>query len=1702
MAKLKKFGTFGGVFTPSILTILGVIMYLRLPWIAGQAGLLVTIGIILLAHLISVTTGLSVSSIATDKKVKAGGTYYMISRSLGLPIGGTLGLALFVGLSFSVSLYLIGFAESFLSYWGFEVTKNSIRFAGTIILVSVTIVTFISTSLAIKTQYFIMTAIILSLLSVIFGQHSYTPTEPLINPIATAAPFIVLFGIFFPAVTGFEAGVSMSGDLQDPKKSIPAGTISAITIGLVAYIGLAFFFSYSVSSELLVNDPNALLKISILPELVIAGIWGATLSSAFGSILGAPRILQATSTDKITHKFFAKGFGPLNEPRNALLLTFLIAEAGILVGDLDVIARVVSMFFITTYGFLNLSCAIESWASSDFRPDFKIPKFVSIIGAAACFIVMIQLDFAAMVGATLILGSLFIYLTKKQLTLETGDTWDSVWSSVVRKGLAKLSRSKADIRNWRPNIILFSGGVSQERPHLLETGKWLTGRLGILSDFHLIEDKSAEALFKRESADENNSDVIEGIFTKNFVCRNIYEGIDAITRIYGFSGVEPNTVLMGWARNTTDPGQFARLIQNFNELDLNSLLIDYDKDRGFGKKRLIDVWWRGAGNNFGFELALVRFLTSTDDWRDAEIRFMVISQKSSIVNRAYKNLTQILDQYRINASIRIINNEIEKQKPSEIILAESINSDLVIFGIPEITKQNSESFINTINELTYNLGTVMLIRASSQFEEFNIGIQRDTDEAVTKIENEVLPDIKAKKNDVLEKDIQYYSSKVENIFNLFVADFTKDIFSPHLDLLNNYKDEIHKRYEQIEKKIQQYDGNEERKRILISARNDLIYHLTDEVDNVLNEQEKIKEYFSTSLSLVGARLNKLKEEVPDKIPVLYDPDDLQITKEDSIYERFSKRYRILRYSITKSKVKKQIKIGKFCSYYFDKLYADSFSRYLGECETFNYKILNDLQNSHASVLSSLDSIFRKINAKKDPSDLISAEKEKFDKLFDMHFEFAKSSLNTSSHTLFLSIRNYFQNLLTDLENISANSILRRSRKLTKTDKDQIQNTSEVITIWVNNSKRILNLIEADLLIEKFKGKILSNLNDIKLNVSRDLNTFYANKVTKLGSEIQNNIESDGQRQKNKFEIKFDESFELINLFEPSIEKIREDIIEFPDSIEIISEKSSENVVRQSFSESESLTINLRKIVDYNIESGLVENLYQLINQAQNELDKSVESIKSITGLLNFNLQNYDSPAVPDPASDPDTSITQKKSLQKVEQEVIKFTEMKANFLDGIDKIFQKSFEPLSSYRLIKSSLELRTQARVTSSKKFTSNFVKIKDSVNKFVKDQIVKLLYKKSEGLLFAQKIHKEEEKEVRISDVIAFTEMLTPNKNILNQIPFYYKKLFSGKATASKELWVGRAKEIGECNKAVQRFKQGSKGGLLILGERNQGKSSLSSFIAEKYFGTGNFFFLHPEPGGSVDLELFESKLQRTLNSDMNLEDTFARATKKSVLIINDLELWWQRSDDGFTVIDRISRLIESFGDKWFFILNANVHSYHFIKKIKPIDHYLLNIVNCEPYDAEDLKNMILLRHKASGMDFYLNGEEPSELKQARLFNAYFNYSNGNLWTALHGWVNSIKKVEANALHIDFPVIPEQSILELFPDKWILIIIQFALHRRLSLERLSRLMMNDFPDIDKIILRMKSAGVLTEYSKDVIEINPYVEPFIINHLVKSDIF
>ena len=99
----RKFGTFAGVFVPNVLTILGVIMFLRTGWVVGQAGLTGALIILGIANLITFLTTLSLSAIATNTKVGGGGAYYLISRSLGLEIGGSIGVPLFLAQAISAA---------------------------------------------------------------------------------------------------------------------------------------------------------------------------------------------------------------------------------------------------------------------------------------------------------------------------------------------------------------------------------------------------------------------------------------------------------------------------------------------------------------------------------------------------------------------------------------------------------------------------------------------------------------------------------------------------------------------------------------------------------------------------------------------------------------------------------------------------------------------------------------------------------------------------------------------------------------------------------------------------------------------------------------------------------------------------------------------------------------------------------------------------------------------------------------------------------------------------------------------------------------------------------------------------------------------------------------------------------------------------------------------------------------------------------------------------------------------------------------------------------------------------------------------------------------------------------------------------------------------------------------------------------------
>ncbi|MFI1773741.1 amino acid permease [Thalassobellus citreus] len=728
MDEKKKYRTFEGVFTPSLLTILGVIMYMRLGWVVGNAGLFGAIAIIIIAHVIAVTTGLSVSSVASDKKIGAGGIYYVLSRSMGIPIGGSIGIALYVGTAFSIALYLVGFAESLNGYFGFGMAINDIRLTGTLALISLTVLALISTSVALKMQFFILAAIVISLISVFLGSSDYAPETLHLFSDPSSVPLEVVFAVFFPAVTGFTAGIAMSGDLKNPKKSIPLGTLSAIGVGLLIYIALAVFIAFSVNSEVLKTDYNFLMKIALFAPAVVGGIWGATLSSALGGILGAPRILQAMSIDKVTPKLFGKGKGKNEEPVNALFMVFIIAEAGILIGELDVIARVVSMFYLTAYGFINISYFLESWANPDFQPSFKIKRWIGLLGFIACFTVMFKLDMMAMIAAFAIVAALYFGLQRKEVKLQSNDVWRSVWENVVNKGLKKINAQGDDANpNWNPNIILFSG-QSKHQSYLLELCKTVSGRTGIVTNFKLIIEKDNFKPLKRTEQivrDDTFSDL--GIFARQVKVDNIYNGITNIATTFGFSGVEPNTIMMGWPKGLENSEEYSKMTQTLLHLDYNLLYLDFDNKTKFGNYQTVDLWWRETDSkNAEMMLNIARFIIASPKWSHTKIRVLFLNNNNVDRDIIYSKIDELVDSLRVNVEIKIINNAVEQEPFYNIISQYSANTDLTLIGIPNYKIEKQAEFVLKTNNLFETIGSTLLVKAANNFNVLDLDFIKDS----------------------------------------------------------------------------------------------------------------------------------------------------------------------------------------------------------------------------------------------------------------------------------------------------------------------------------------------------------------------------------------------------------------------------------------------------------------------------------------------------------------------------------------------------------------------------------------------------------------------------------------------------------------------------------------------------------------------------------------------------------------------------------------------------------------------------------------------------------------------------------------------------------------------------------------------------------------------------------------------------------------
>lgn len=708
-------GTFGGVFVPSLLTILGVIMYLRFGWVVGNVGLFGTLIIVTLSTSITFLTSLSIAAIATDQVVKGGGAYYMISRSLGIETGGAVGIPLFIAQALSVALYVIGFAESMVEVF----PSLNMKIIGIMVTVLITLLALFSTKATIRSQYFILAAIAISLVSLILGKPlENTEIEMWGAPESRSEGFWVVFAVFFPAVTGIMSGVNLSGDLRDSSRSIPKGTFMAVGVGYVVYMALPVLLASRADAITLLQEPLIMRRIAWWGDAILLGVWGATLSSAVGSILGAPRILQALAKDNVLPrylKWLGRGSGTDNIPRGGTIVTMVIAIAAVYLGNLDIIAPVLTMFFLTTYGVLNIAAGLENVLDSpSFRPSFKVHWAFSLLGAAGCLAVMFLINATATIVAAIFVSIVFIWLKRRGIQTAWGDVRRGVWMAVARSALLRVDKS-VDPKNWRPNILILSGAPTK-RWHLVTLGDDFTQGQALMTISTVI--KAPDVAYERlQKMEDNIREFLQSrriqALVKVISAEDPFIGSERLANMYGMGGLVPNTIMLGDTQEQANHKPYCDMVSHFYHARRNVLIVRAEEEDGFGDKKRIDVWWGGLNKNGGLMMLLAYLLKNSINWQSAEITIKMVVSDQNAAQKAHQNLNSIIKNMRVNFRQQVIIGE--GRSFWDILHQESAGADLLMMGLAE-PGENFLSYYEQLNEKTSGLPATVYVLAAQQMD--------------------------------------------------------------------------------------------------------------------------------------------------------------------------------------------------------------------------------------------------------------------------------------------------------------------------------------------------------------------------------------------------------------------------------------------------------------------------------------------------------------------------------------------------------------------------------------------------------------------------------------------------------------------------------------------------------------------------------------------------------------------------------------------------------------------------------------------------------------------------------------------------------------------------------------------------------------------------------------------------------------------------
>lgn len=701
--KIKGFGT-APVFFTAISTILGAILFLRFGFAVGTLGIGGVLLILLIGHFVTIPTAFAISEIATNQRVEGGGEYFIISRSFGLNIGGTIGIALYLSQAISVAFYVIAFTEAFEPV--FNWVKNTYELDLPRQVISIPAMALLAVlilrkgaNLGVKALYFVVAILFVSLFLFFIGKTDYAVSSTPVfsgGALRNMDQFFLVFAIIFPALTGMTAGVGLSGDLKNPGKSIPLGTVAATLSGLVIYIFIVFKLSNSASIDDLINNQLVMGDIALWGWIFIPiGLAASTISSALGSVMVAPRTLQALGNDRTFpfprfNRLMAKGKGDSNEPYNASLITVIIAFVFVALGDVNAVARIISMFFMLTYGSLCLISFLNHFGSSpSYRPTFRSHWVLSMIGFVFSIYLMFRMDSLYAILAIVVMIVLYIYISyyhSERQGLES--IFRSALFQINRNLQVYLQKNQSMKKkvSWHPSAVCVTE-VNSDRDNAFRLLTWISHKYGFGTYIQYIKDyysnathvqakEALELLIERTESRKSN------VYVDTIVSPSYTSAIAQIIQLPGISGLDNNMTLFEYDKKDTK--NLEQIVENYSLVRSGNydVCILGGSNRGVNFHEGIHIWVRRVDeHNLNLMVLLSYIILGHPDWKGGKIKIFNVRRPGQH-DEATDHLLELVKTGRLPISIK--NMEFididESMNLKTLINEKSVKAGLTMIG--------------------------------------------------------------------------------------------------------------------------------------------------------------------------------------------------------------------------------------------------------------------------------------------------------------------------------------------------------------------------------------------------------------------------------------------------------------------------------------------------------------------------------------------------------------------------------------------------------------------------------------------------------------------------------------------------------------------------------------------------------------------------------------------------------------------------------------------------------------------------------------------------------------------------------------------------------------------------------------------------------------------------------------------------------------